>query len=73
MTLPQYAAIHLKAPMSGDPDIDAMIRQSRRAEFAGQIMVGMLAWEKTKVDPEGESEVAFVLADAMLMEWEKKV
>jgi hypothetical protein len=73
MTKYEYAAIHLKVPMSGDPELDAMIRQSRKAEFAGQIMAGMLAWEKTKVDPEGESEVAFVFADAMLMEWEKKV
>jgi hypothetical protein len=30
MTLTQYAAIHLKVPRSGDPDIDAMIRKSRR-------------------------------------------
>jgi hypothetical protein len=69
MTKYEYAAIHLKVPRSGDPGIDAMIRESRRAEFAGQIMAGMLAWEKTKVDPEGESEVAFAFADAMLAEW----
>jgi hypothetical protein len=71
MTRKMYAAIHLKVPRSGDPDLDAMIRESRRAEFAGQIMAGMLAWEKTKVDPEGESEVAFAFADAMLAKWEK--
>jgi hypothetical protein len=34
-------------------------------------MAGMLAWEKTKVDPEGESEVVFAFADAMLAEWLK--
>jgi hypothetical protein len=32
MTLRQYAAIHLKVPQSGDPDIDAMIRKSRMAD-----------------------------------------
>jgi hypothetical protein len=71
MTLRQYAAIHLKVPRSGDEKLDAMIRDSRRAEFAGRIMAGMLAWEKTKVDPEGESEAAFTFADALLAGWEK--
>jgi hypothetical protein len=32
MTLPQYAAIRLKVPMSGNPEIDKMIRKSRRQE-----------------------------------------
>jgi hypothetical protein len=30
MTLTQYAAIRLKVPMSGDKELDAMIRESRR-------------------------------------------
>jgi hypothetical protein len=34
MALKKYAAIKLKVPRSGDPEIDAMIRESRRAEFA---------------------------------------
>jgi hypothetical protein len=33
MTLPQYAAIKLRVPRSGDPKLDAMIRESRRADF----------------------------------------
>jgi hypothetical protein len=49
-----------------------MIRESRRAEFAGQSMAGLLAWENAKVYPYGESEVAFAVADAMLAEWEKE-
>jgi hypothetical protein len=35
MTEKQYAAIRLKVPRSGGAEIDAMIRESRRAELAG--------------------------------------
>jgi hypothetical protein len=38
LTAKQYAAIHLKVPRSGDPEIDAMIRESRRTEFAEAAM-----------------------------------
>jgi hypothetical protein len=72
MTLKKYAAIRLKVPRSGYPEIDAMIRESRRAEFAGQAMAGLLAWENAKVFPDEESKVAFAVAEAMLAEWEKE-
>jgi hypothetical protein len=78
MTLPRYAAIHLKVPMSGDPEIDAMIRESRRLDFAGQALAGIAA----KVYKAGDykephvwgdiANEAFLLADAMLAEWEKE-
>lgn len=34
MRLQEYAAIHLKVPMSGTPWLDEMIEASRRDEFA---------------------------------------
>jgi hypothetical protein len=74
MTLRQYAAIKLKVPRSGDPDIDAMIRESRRADFAEKAL-GQLAasvtWEN-QYDYKSAEKVAFRMADAMLAEWEKK-
>jgi hypothetical protein len=70
VTLPQYAAIKLRVPRSSDPDIDAMIRESRRADFAQVALAGMLnrgLWSK-----EAFEEMAFQFADAMLAEWEKE-
>lgn len=43
MSLRQFAAIQLRVPNSGDEQIDAMIRQSNRRDFAGQAMAGLLA------------------------------
>jgi hypothetical protein len=65
MTLKEYAAIHLKVPRSGDAEIDAMIRESRKAEFAGQIIGGRMAAGKVGI------EGTFLIADAMLAEWEE--
>jgi hypothetical protein len=79
ITLRQYAAIQLKVPQSGDADIDAMIRESRRAEFAGQAL--RIIVDKEMSFPEsllqgGWMEYAacqaFVFADAMLAELEKE-
>jgi hypothetical protein len=68
MTAQEYAAIHLKVPRSGDAEIDEMIRESRRADFAGQALAGIAYKEK-------EDFVAgwsWDLADSMLAEWEKE-
>jgi hypothetical protein len=79
MTLRQYAAIKLKVPRSGDPDIDAMIRESRRAEFAGLAMeakiAGILAsssWDSREIRTEPITKEAFAVAVAMLARWEKE-
>jgi hypothetical protein len=78
MTLRQYAAIKLKVPRSGDPDIDAMIRESRRAEFMGQAMAAITAKVYKTKDYNGSfifediANEARVMADAMLAEWEKE-
>jgi hypothetical protein len=73
MTLKEYAAIRLKVPRSGDPEIDAMIRESRRAEFAAAALAGICCKENWD---DGEENVvagwSWDLADAMLAEWEKE-
>jgi hypothetical protein len=78
VTLPRYAAIHLKVPRSGDPEIDAMIRESRRADFAGKALEGKLAgilasssWDSREIRTGRITKEAFDVADAMLAEWEK--
>jgi hypothetical protein len=77
MTLCQYAAIKLKVPRSGDPDIDAMIRESRRADFMGQAMVGITAKVYKTKDYNGSfifediADEACIMASAILAEWEK--
>jgi hypothetical protein len=74
MTAKQYAATKLKVPRSGDPDIDAMIRESRRADFAQEIMSGLLAgtyYALDKAVAESFSKRAFCVANVMLAEWEK--
>jgi hypothetical protein len=80
MSLKQYAAIHLKVPRSGDPEIDGMIRESRRAEFAGQALAG-ISYEyfsndfnkgSAKADISQIAHCALRVADAMLAEWEKE-
>jgi hypothetical protein len=79
MTLKQYAAIQLRVPRSGDSEIDAMIRESRRAEFAGQAMKIItdrcMTWPDSLIQGGWQDYAAcesFVLADAMLAEWEKE-
>jgi hypothetical protein len=75
MTAKQYAAIHLKVPRSGDEDMDAMIRESRRAEFA---KAAMGIFIKEVIDKNGIwplrgnidqcTKDAFWVANAMLAE-----
>jgi hypothetical protein len=68
MTLTQYAAIHLKVPMSGDEELDAMIRESRRLDIA-QVMIQELYeynWDMTS-----SAKRTFEFVDALLAQWEK--
>jgi hypothetical protein len=74
ITAKQYAAIHLRVPRSGDPDIDGMIRESRRAEFAGQALAGYSVCfpESGEPVPGPTAEWCHKMANAMLAEWEKE-
>jgi hypothetical protein len=69
MTLRQYAAIKLRVPRSGDPDIDAMIRERQRVDFAQASMMASIA---AKLAADNLAKVSFMDADAMLAEWEKR-
>jgi hypothetical protein len=69
MSLPVYAAINLRVPRSGDSDIDAMILESRRADFMEK------AYPMAVIDCHSAKDAikyAFSIADDMLAEWEKK-
>jgi hypothetical protein len=78
MTPSQYAAIHLKVPMSGDPELDKMIRESRRADFAGRVLRTITERSEyllsnKKTWKEFLAEQSFALADALFVEWEKSM
>jgi hypothetical protein len=78
MSLRQYAAIHLRVPRSGDPELDAMIRESRRIEFAEKAL-GIIT-DKAMTFPDAKlhdwmgyaANQSLLFADAMLEEWENK-
>jgi hypothetical protein len=73
MTLKEYAAIRLKVPRSGDPEIDGMIRESVRRDFAEKAVAGLLAGNNLKDETsEGYATRAYGIANAMLAEWEKE-
>jgi hypothetical protein len=65
MTLKQYAAIKLKVPMSGDAELDKMIRESRRLDLAGYVLAE--PWQGAR-----NRDVVFRaldLANILLQEW----
>jgi hypothetical protein len=74
LTVRQYAAIHLKVPRSGDPELDAMIRESRRAEFAENVIdtafCQYVAVGKKNPSIDEVVAMAYKIADVMLVEWE---
>lgn len=76
------AAIDLKVPRSGIPELDAMIRESRRLDMATAAMQGFIsgnlktvhdAAKETKDETESAiQKLAYVFADAMLAASEKE-
>ncbi|HET6890493.1 MAG TPA: hypothetical protein VFH31_05275 [Pyrinomonadaceae bacterium] len=65
LTLRQHAAIAMRVPMSGDPELDAMIREARRLDMATAAMQG----PGTASD---NAEWALEAADALLAASEPK-
>jgi hypothetical protein len=68
LTKREYAAIHLRVPMSGNPELDAMIRDAVRRELAARAM------EALCVSIENNEKLCRIcgeIADAMLKEDEK--
>ncbi len=64
MTLREYAAIRLKVPDSGNPELDKMIRESLRNDLAAKVMQGAI----DVVGGEALTKYAYKVADAMLAE-----
>jgi hypothetical protein len=60
-----HAAILLRVPESGDPDLDAMIRTAQRRDLAAQVLAGFGA-DPNCIDPVKNAEGALVWADALL-------
>jgi hypothetical protein len=71
MTLKEYAAVNLKVPRSGDPELDAMIRESVRRDFAEKALAGNVFGENVH-DKAALAASCYKVADAMLAEWEKE-
>jgi hypothetical protein len=65
LTLRQYAAIRLRVPDSGIPELDAMIRESLRDWFAGQALAGFTS-SRLADGQWAVAEEAYGIADAML-------
>lgn len=65
MSLKQYAAIHLKVPMSGTPWLDEMIEASRRDEFAKASLIGRYS-DKLDIGCRINTGFCFEDADVML-------
>jgi hypothetical protein len=77
MTLKQYAAIQLRVPRSGDPEVDAMIWESRKAGVMEKAMEGLLAFGYVPNDQrqnwyEAIAQESHSIAESMLVEWEKE-
>ncbi len=78
-TMQAHAAIHLRVPMSGDDEVDAMIREALRMDLAGQALA---FWANVKIggwvgdlSPETAAEIArhtCIIADAVLAECDRK-
>jgi hypothetical protein len=72
MTIKEYAAIHLKVPRSGDSEIDGMIRESVRRDFAERMIDVFCEPTSKRERMEIDAKMCFVYANAMLAEWEKE-
>lgn len=68
LTKKEYAAIHLKVPMSGNPELDDMIREAQRNELAARAMQALCV---SIEDNEKLCGVCGEIADAMLREGKK--
>ncbi len=68
MTLREYAAIRLKVPDSGNPELDKMIRASLRNDLAAKAMQGFAASDAEWQDNTSLAACAYSWADAMLAE-----
>jgi hypothetical protein len=66
LTAREHACIQLRVPKSGDPELDALIREAVRRDLAGKAMQGMLSSHYPAVTSEHHSIWAVAAADALL-------
>jgi len=68
LTSKEYAAIHLCVPMSGNDELDAMIKRAQRERLAGQITVGVMSDHETFrfTSDETIGQMALAIADAVI-------
>lgn len=71
MTLGQYACIKLKVPKTGDNELDDLIKESLRNDFAAKAINGLIRPNiKTNINTEylfsTEAKLSYIIADAML-------
>lgn len=73
VTLRVRAAITLRVPDSGIPEIDAMIREARRMDYAGQALgvYGYDSYRDLDDAPQAIAHDCLVVADALLAELRK--
>lgn len=66
LTIREHAAISLRVPDSGDPELDAMIRKARRWDMATAAMQGFAANPSCSANGERHATEAVQWADALL-------
>ena len=71
MTLREYAAIHLRVPNSGNPELDDMIRDAVLRELAARSLQGILSNPQYSGEDSQLVNAAYERADAMLKERKK--
>ena len=71
LTKREYAAIHLRVPQSGNPELDTMIREAQRNELAARSLQGILSNPQYSGEDSQLVNAAYEMADAMLKEREK--
>ena len=73
LTKREYAAIHLRVPNSGNPELDDMIREAQRNELAAKALDISMHHIKDYygINKEKVAAWCYEMADAMLKEREK--
>jgi hypothetical protein len=73
ITLREYAAIKLRVPDSGDAELDAMILESRKLDYAGFAMQGLISCpDTTDMSVEDCASYSVDYAHALIAELERE-
>ena len=72
LTKRKHACIALRVPETGDPELDALIREARRMDFAQAAMQALMQNPNPQLKGFSMVELARIKADALLAELEPK-